>query len=50
MSKNEEKNNMSSKEFNEEVKFNDYKFLVQKLKNIKESIDLLDKNTLKKEK
>ena len=28
---------------------NDYKFLVQKLKSIKEIIDILEKNLLKKE-
>ena len=46
--KDQEKN-ISNFEFKRSNFTNDYKFLVQKLKSIKEIINLLEKNFLKKE-
>ena len=39
---------ISNDEFDKNNHSNDYKFLVQKLKSISESIDLLEKNFLNK--
>ena len=46
MDKNENKNNISDEEFDRDIPTNDYRFLVQKLKDIKETIDLLYKSNL----
>ena len=48
MNNKKEKNDIPNWEFNNDNKLNDYKFLVQKLKIIKESINLLEKNFLEK--
>ena len=45
----EPKKNISSLEFEKSKTRNDYKFLVQKLKSIKEIINLLEKKLLQKE-
>ena len=44
--KEQTKKNISSLEFEKENQSNDYKFLIHKLKTIKESITLLEKNFL----
>ena len=49
MDNKEKENDISSLEFDKDNHSNDYKFLVQKLKKIKESIYLLEKIILKKE-
>ena len=49
MDNKEVENDILNEDFDKDFQSNDYKFLVQKLKNIKESIHLLDKNTLKKD-
>ena len=48
MNNKKEKNDIPNWEFHNDNKLNDYKFLVQKLKIIKESINLLEKNFLEK--
>ena len=48
--KKEHKRDLASLEFDKEYCLNDYKFLLQKLKSINESITLLEKNFLYKEK
>ena len=45
----EQEKNISNFEFNRGNFPNDYKFLVKKLKSIKEIINLLEKNFLEKE-
>ena len=47
--KNQEQK-ISNLEFNQANFLNDYKFLVQKLKSIKENINLLEKSFLEKDK
>ena len=49
MDNKEQEKDISSLEFDQNKTQNDYKFLVQKLKNIKEIIDLLEKKFLQKE-
>ena len=49
MDNKEVENDILNEDFDKDFQSNDYKFLVQKLKNIKENIHLLDKNTLKKD-
>ena len=49
MDNKEEGKDISSSEFDKDKQPYDYKFLVQKLKSIKETINLLDKNFLNKE-
>ena len=49
MDNKEVENDILNEDFDKDFQSNDYKFLVQKLKNIKESIHLLDKSTLKKD-
>ena len=44
MDNNEKQKDISSFEFEKNNHINDYKFLVQKLKSISESIELLEKN------
>ena len=46
---NTDQNNISNMEFNKANLPNDYKFLLQKLKSIKDKIDLLEKDFLEKE-
>ena len=48
MDNKEQKKDSVSFEFDKDNHLNDYKFLVQKLKSISESIDLLEKNFLDK--
>ena len=48
MNNKEEEKDISSLEFDIGKSQNDYKFLVQKLKTIKEIINLLEKNFLQK--
>ena len=53
MENKEQEKDIPSLEFNKDNKdnyFNDYKFLVHKLKSIKQSIALIEKNFLEKEK
>ena len=53
MDSKEQEKYMPALEFNKDNKdnyFNDYKFLVQKLKSIKQSIALIEKNFLEKDK
>ena len=50
MDNKEQAKNISSFEVDEDNYQKDYKFLLKKLKNISESIDLLEKNFLDKEK
>ena len=49
MDNNEQEYDVSDLEFDTDKTRNDYKFLVQKLKGIKEIINLLEKKFLKKE-
>ena len=49
MDNKEQGKEIQSLEFDKNNNSNDYKFLVKKLKNIKESINLLEKNFLEKE-
>ena len=49
MDNKQEEKDISSSEFDRDKQPCDYKFLVQKLKSIKESINWLDKNFLNKE-
>ena len=49
MDNKEQEKDISSLEFDKGKTRNDYKFLVQKLKNIKESITLLENKFLQKE-
>jgi hypothetical protein len=49
MDNKEQEKDISSLEFDEGKPRNDYKFLVQKLKNIKEIITLLENKFLQKE-
>ncbi len=49
MDNKEQEKNISSLEFDKDKTRNDYKFLVQKLKNIKEIITLLENKFLQKE-
>ena len=49
MDNKEQEKDISSLEFDKGKARNDYKFLVQKLKNIKEIITLLENKFLKKE-
>ena len=49
MDNTEQENDISSLEFDKDKTRNDYKFLVQKLKNIKEIITLLENKFLMKE-
>ena len=49
MDNKQKEKNISSLEFDEGKTRNDYKFLVQKLKSIKEIINLLEKKFLQKE-
>ena len=49
MDNKEPEKDISSLEFDKGENRNDYKFLVQKLKSIKEIINLLEKNFLQKE-
>ena len=49
MDNKEQEKDMPSLEFDKDNHLNDYKFLVQKLKNIKNNINLLEKNLLDKE-
>ena len=49
MDNKEQKKDISSLEFDKGKARNDYKFLVQKLKNIKEIITLLENKFLQKE-
>ena len=49
MDNKEQEKNISSLEFDNDKTRNDYKFLVQKLKNIKEIITLLENKFLQKE-
>tara|TARA_S200000501_G_scaffold300835_1_gene287956 strand:+ start:363 stop:515 length:153 start_codon:yes stop_codon:yes gene_type:complete len=44
----EQERNMQDKDFNKDQHLNDYKFLLQKLKNIKETIHFLEIKTFKK--
>ena len=46
MNNKEQQKKISSLEFGKENQSNDYKFLINKLKTIKESIILLEKNFL----
>ena len=46
MNNKEQTQKISSLEFEKENQSNDYKFLIHKLKTIKESITLLEKNFL----
>tara|TARA_B100000941_G_scaffold76451_1_gene52124 strand:+ start:58 stop:204 length:147 start_codon:yes stop_codon:yes gene_type:complete len=46
MNNKEQTKKISSLEFEKENQSNDYKFLIHKLKTIKESINLLEKNFL----
>ena len=50
MDNKEKEKNIKNFEFDKDDTSNDYKFLVQKLKSISESIYLLEKNFLDKEK
>ena len=50
MENKEQEKDIPSLEFNKDNYFNDYKFLVHKLKSIKQGIALLEKNFLEKEK
>ena len=50
MDSKEEEKDMPALEFNKDNYSNDYKFLVQKLKSIKQSIALIEKNFLEKDK
>ena len=45
----EQEKDISSMESDKDKNFNDYKFLAEKLKNIKETINLLEKKFLQKE-
>ena len=49
MNNKEQDKEISSLEFDKGKSTNDYKFLVQKLKNIKEIINLLEKKFLQRE-
>ena len=49
MDNKEQEKDISSLEFDKDKTPNDYKFLVQKLKNIKEIITLLENKFLQKE-
>ena len=49
MENKEQEENISSLEFEKGKTSNEYKFLVQKLKSIKEIINLLEKKFLQKE-
>ena len=49
MDKKEKEQNISNLKFDKDKTRNDYEFLVQKLKSIKEIIDLLENNFLQKE-
>ena len=49
MENKEQEREFSSAEFEQGKSQNDYKFLVQKLKSVKEIITLLEKNLLDKE-
>lgn len=49
MDNNDQPKDISNLEFNKSDLSNDYKFLVQKLKSIKEIINLLEKKFLEKE-
>tara|TARA_B100001057_G_scaffold311702_1_gene311731 strand:- start:87 stop:239 length:153 start_codon:yes stop_codon:yes gene_type:complete len=49
MENKDQEKDISSLEFEKGMTHNDYQFLVQKLKNIKENINLLEKNFLEKE-
>ena len=49
MDNKEQEKDISSLEFDKGKTLNDYKFLVQKLKNIKEIITLLENKFLQKE-
>ena len=46
---NKDRKNLSNMEFNKINLPNDYEFLIQKLKGIKDKIKLLEKNFLEKE-
>ena len=48
MNNTEQEDNIQSLEFDNDNYSNDYEFLVQKLRSIKESIHLLEKNILDK--
>ena len=50
MDNKEQEKDISSLEFDKGKTRNDYKFLVQKLKNIKQIITLLEKSFLEKDK
>ena len=50
MNNNQQEKDISGFEFKKDSNSNDYKFLIQKLKIIKENIDLLEKNFLEQEK
>ena len=49
MNNKKEKNDIPNWEFHNDNKLNDYKFLVQKLKSIKDIISTLEKKFLRKE-
>ena len=49
MNNKEQEKDISSLEFDKGKTANDYKFLLQKLKSMKEIINLLEKNFLQKE-
>ena len=49
MDNKEQEKDISSLEFDKGKTTNDYKFLLQKLKSMKEIINLLEKNFLQKE-
>ena len=50
MNNNQQEQDISGFAFKKDCNSNDYKFLIQKLKIIKENIDLLEKNFLEQEK
>ena len=47
---NKDQKDISNLEFNQANLLNDYKFLIQKLKSIKDTIDMLEKKICEKEK
>ena len=49
MNNKEKENGIESKDFDRDRNSNDYLFLVQKLKDIKKTINILEKNFLDKE-
>ena len=49
MDNTEQEKDISTVEFDKGKNLNDYKFLIQKLKSIKEMINLLEKKFLQKE-